>query len=282
MSPTNNKRPLLPVSGRPGNSNTIVKRATKLLVLLSLVMTVGINATPVENSFDSDGVRIRYVTEGEGSAVLLIHGFTWNLEGDWVDTGVFAGLVTAGYRVIAFDLRGHGKSEWPMLPENYGLEMVEDARRLLDHLEIEQAHVVGYSMGGIIAASLGGIHPNRVYSLTIGGKGFPFRVQEPLSEEQAARAFVEWNVPGKLSPKAIAAMSATYNDLAPDESMLLELDVPTQVVVGIDDSKERGKALADMIVGARFVVVPGDHEEASGTPEFYSAVLAFLEDQFTD
>ena len=57
-------------------------------------------------------------------------------------------LGTAGYRVIALDCRGHGQSGKPQDPGQYGLEMVRDVVRLLDHLNVERAHVVGYAMGG--------------------------------------------------------------------------------------------------------------------------------------
>jgi pimeloyl-ACP methyl ester carboxylesterase len=95
--------------------------------------------------FDSNGVRIRYIEAGSGEPALLIHGYTASLDTNWIDTGVFQNLAK-GHHVIAFDLRGHGKSGKPLDPAAYGREMVQDAIRVLDHLKIQRAHIVGYSL----------------------------------------------------------------------------------------------------------------------------------------
>ena len=125
--------------------------------------------------FNSDGVEIAYLDEspsGSADAVLLIHGFASNVATNWVDTGWVKSLTGAGYRVIAYDNRGHGQSEKLYNLEDYGAPiMAEDARRLLDHLGIERAHVVGYSMGARIATFLAIAHPARVRSLVFGGLG---------------------------------------------------------------------------------------------------------------
>src|SRR6266446_970237 len=110
--------------------------------------------------FDSNGVKIRYTVEGKGEPVLLIHGFTANIEIQWTIPGITRALAKK-YQVIAFDNRGHGKSGKPHDAEKYGMEMVEDAVRLLDHLKIKKAHVVGYSMGGMIALKLAVVHSDR-------------------------------------------------------------------------------------------------------------------------
>ncbi len=121
--------------------------------------------------FDSKGVRIHYLDEGEGDPVLLIHGFTASATLNWGIPGILKNLA-ADHRVIALDNRGHGSSDKPQKMEDYGAEMVEDAVRLLDHLEIESAHVVGYSMGGMIALKMSVPHPERMRSAVIGGMGW--------------------------------------------------------------------------------------------------------------
>src|SRR5680860_632389 len=111
-------------------------------------------------SFDSDGVRIAYMDEGEGEPILLIHGFASNSEASWIVPQWVRTLTKAGRRVIAYDNRGHGQSEKLYEPDRYGApEMAEDARRLLDHLGIERIDVLGYSMGARIAAFLVFAHP---------------------------------------------------------------------------------------------------------------------------
>ena len=62
-------------------------------------------------SFDSDGVEIAYIDEGEGQPILLIHGFASNITINWIETGWVRTLTGAGRRVIAIDNRGHGRSE---------------------------------------------------------------------------------------------------------------------------------------------------------------------------
>ena len=104
-------------------------------VLVAYVLTWSTLAVAEDSYFDSGGTRIRYIDEGAGSTVLLLHGFTTNLEIAWIESGFYQALISAGFRVVTYDHRGHGKSASPTEPEQYGVEMVEDARRLLDHLE---------------------------------------------------------------------------------------------------------------------------------------------------
>jgi pimeloyl-ACP methyl ester carboxylesterase len=80
----------------------------RLLIVLALFCPVV--ATAEDQYFDSNGVKIRYVVEGAGEPVLLIHGFTVDLDLNW--RGVIPAL-TKDYRVIAYDNRGHGKSDKP-------------------------------------------------------------------------------------------------------------------------------------------------------------------------
>ncbi len=119
--------------------------------------------------FDSDGVRIRYVEQGSGEPIVPVHGFARNIE-RWVETGVIKNLAK-DHRVIALDCRGHGKSDKPHDPKQYGPEMGKDVVRLLDHLGIPKAHIVGYSMGGAITAHLLTMNPERFLTATLGGPG---------------------------------------------------------------------------------------------------------------
>src|SRR6478736_2949299 len=99
-----------------------------------------------------DGVTLSYQDEGRGRAVVLLHGFAADTNINWVRSGVLDALVDEGYRALALDARGHGLSEKPHEPEAYADgAMTRDARALLDHLELERAHVVGYSMGASTA-----------------------------------------------------------------------------------------------------------------------------------
>lgn len=124
--------------------------------------------------FDADGIAVHYTDEGEPEAtpVVLVHGFAANADINWRYTGVIRGLKKSGFRVIAMDMRGHGLSDKPSEESAYGMEMVNDIARLLDHLEIPRAHVVGYSMGGLITLKFVAAHPDRLLSATVGGAGW--------------------------------------------------------------------------------------------------------------
>jgi len=121
--------------------------------------------------FDSAGVRIHYRVEGKGEPVLLIHGFAANIEVNWGKPGILEALARS-YQVIAIDNRGHGQSDKPHEAEAYRGQMAEDVIRLMDHLKIRQAQVVGYSMGGFIALKLLDTHPERLRSAVVGGAGW--------------------------------------------------------------------------------------------------------------
>jgi pimeloyl-ACP methyl ester carboxylesterase len=132
----------------------------------------GLAQTTAAQSFDSNGVQISYADRGRGVPVVLIHGFTGTYARHWEGPGVMQALETAGYRVVAMDCRGHGQSGKPADPAQYGMEMVGDVIRLLDHLKIERAHVVGYSMGGAIANQLLVRNPDRLLTVTLLGAGW--------------------------------------------------------------------------------------------------------------
>jgi pimeloyl-ACP methyl ester carboxylesterase len=142
-------------------------RTTRMLALAILVMPALISAELQRDTFfDSNGVQIRYVEQGEGAPVVLIHGYTGTLDRHWINPGVFANLAT-DHRVIAIDARGHGKSGKPTDPKAYGAEMGQDIIRLLDHLKLPRAHIVGFSMGAIIAGHLLTTNPDRFITATL-------------------------------------------------------------------------------------------------------------------
>src|ERR1700693_4493521 len=103
--------------------------------------------------FDSDGVRLHYEIHGpeDGAPIVLVHGFASDYKLNWVGTQWQETLTKAGRRVIGVDCRGHGSSDKPHDPAAYALDvMAADVRRLLDHLDIDVAGYLGYSMGSRI------------------------------------------------------------------------------------------------------------------------------------
>jgi pimeloyl-ACP methyl ester carboxylesterase len=143
-----------------------------LLLAFVLVVVPAAHAQDTGQFFDANGVQIHYVDKGRGIPVVLLHGLTGSFARHWDAPGVMEALGMAGYRVIAMDSRGHGQSDTPRDSSQYGLEMVRDVVRLLDHLKLERAHVVGYSMGGAIANQLLVRHPGRLLTVTLLGAGW--------------------------------------------------------------------------------------------------------------
>jgi pimeloyl-ACP methyl ester carboxylesterase len=145
----------------------------QLAAALALVVVLPASGFAQDRFFDSNGVRIRYVEQGAGEPIVFIHGNGGSLQG-WVDSGILPNLAR-DYRVVAMDARGHGKSGKPHDAKAYGREMGLDVVRLLDHLGIRRAHIVGYSMGANITAMLLTSHPDRFMTATLGGASGRFR-----------------------------------------------------------------------------------------------------------
>src|SRR5262249_48726245 len=182
---------------------------------------------PMTQTFDSNGVKISYTVQGKGEPVVLIHGWLSSAEVNWGLPGVSA-LLAKDYQVIALDVRGHGLSDKPTKEDAYGPELVEDVVRLLDHLKIKKAHLVGYSMGGVIAGNFITKHPDRVLSGTLGGMGW-------LKTGGAG----QWGFAqiGKNDPNAnaLALCGRSLAKLALTEEDLKSISVPVAVLVGDND-----------------------------------------------
>src|SRR5512138_2086730 len=101
-----------------------------------------------------NGVNLHYVEAGEGEPLLLIMGFG----GDHTAWAFQQGAFARQYRVVAFDNRGAGQTSAPDQPYTTAM-MAADARGLMDALGIDWAHVIGVSMGGMIAQELALTHP---------------------------------------------------------------------------------------------------------------------------
>jgi pimeloyl-ACP methyl ester carboxylesterase len=244
-------------------------------------------------SFESDGVRIAYIDEGEGEPILLIHGFASNVTANWIDPGWVRTLTEAGRRVIAFDNRGHGRSEKLYDPGRYGAPlMAEDARRLLDHLGIARADVMGYSMGARIATFLVLAHRERVRSAILAGAGINLvrgmvgtgpiakALEAPRIEDvtnDTARSFRAFAEKTGSDLKALAAcMRGPREKITPED--LARIAVPILVAAGSEDViAGSGRELATLIPGAQLLDITGrDHMKAVGDARFKQGVLDFL------
>ena len=244
-------------------------------------------------TFNSDGVEIAYIDEGEGEPILLNHGFASNAQVNWVDTGWVRSLTRVGRRVIAYDNRGHGRSQKLYSMEQYGAPLMsEDARRLLDHLALPRADVMGYSMGARITAFLALAHPDRVRSAIFAGLGINMvrglagtgPIAHALEAESidavtnpTARTFRSFAEQTKSDLKALATCIRSARQPLSAEDVA-RIRVPVLVAAGTDDViAGSAKDLAALIPGAEFLDIPGrDHMRAVGDRVYKDGVLAFL------
>jgi pimeloyl-ACP methyl ester carboxylesterase len=280
------------------------------LVLVGLLLA-GIGAetqAPVDKWFDSNGLRLRYVEAGTGVPVVLVHGYTRSLESNWIVPGVFADL-SKDHRVIAYDMPGHGKSEKAHEPSACR-DMATDPIRLLDHLGIKRAHLVGYSMGGGLVAKVAVTHPERFITAILGGHT-GYREWEPGDEkyyEDSARE-LETDVPfrslvsspgltgSKPTEEQIRALSASLaaendvkalaalrrggmKDLFMTRAQAASIKVPMLMIIGTLDDVADGKAMQAILPSARLVTIDGaahgGERGAVRRPEFLAAVRQFI------
>jgi 3-oxoadipate enol-lactonase len=258
-----------------------------------------------------DGVQLAYQVWGrrDASPVLFVQGLGTDARGWALQRGAFG----RRHRCIALDNRGTGRSERP--PGPYDLfRMADDAVRVLDAEGIERAHVVGASMGGVIAQILGVLHPERTRSLVLACtacRHHPWRRE--LFEEWAelverrgmsslADDGLRWLVGGRVqrrfgpainllarlllqgSPEGFVAQVQAILAMSDDmRDELRRIEVPTLVITGTQDSLTPvgdAEELAEEIPGSRLVLLSGAaHGLMAEAPNaFNDAVLAFLHD----
>ena len=258
----------------------------------------------------ANGITIEYEQHGEGDPLLLVMGLGGQLT-DWPD-GFVEQLVEAGFQVTVFDNRDIGLStefDWtPPKPlkavagslakrppkAGYGIpDMAADAVGLLAALGIDAAHVVGMSMGGMIAQQIAIDAPSRVRSLTSimsnpgDGKSGRIaakvmakmaRMPEPTLEnaaERSVQSFLLWSSPhfdpDEHRARAERSVERSFRPLgtqrqtaaimaSPDRTAGLHtVDVPTLVIHGLVDTLVKpsgGIATAAAVPGARLLMFP--------------------------
>ena len=243
--------------------------------------------------FSSDGISIAYEVHGEGQPILLIHGFGSSGKVNWIDTGWVETLAGAGYQPITFDNRGHGGSRKLYDAQLYfAHEMARDAKRLLDHLGIARAPVMGYSMGARIAAFLMLQDPQAVSCGIWGGMGINLisgledseEIIEALTAEsleqvtgRTGRQFRIFADHNKADRAALAACMVNSREPM-READVRRIEQPVLVAVGSDDGMAGSSAaLAELLPhGEAFIIERRDHMRATGDKQFKAAALEFL------
>jgi pimeloyl-ACP methyl ester carboxylesterase len=243
--------------------------------------------------FANGEVEIAYLDEGDGDPIVLVHGFASTKEVNWVHPGWVTALTRDGRRVIALDNRGHGASAKLYDAAAYhSATMADDVRALLNHLKIERADVMGYSMGARITAFLAVTHPGRVRSAILGGLGIrlvegvglPESVADALEaptlddvRDPTGRVFRMFADQTKSDLRALAAcIRGSRQTLSRSE--VAAIRVPMLVAVGTKDQVAGSpQELAALIPGARPLDIPDrDHMLAVGDKVFKAGVIDFL------
>lgn len=257
-----------------------------------------------------NGITYHAETAGEGPPLMLLHGFT----GSAANWRPFMDVFGRHYRVVAVDLPGHGETDAPPDAERYRSEAVaDDLCRLMDHLGIERAVVLGYSMGGRLALSLAMLHPERVNALVLESSS-PGLASAEEREARRARdealaerierdgieAFVaHWeNLPlfasakrlpedvqeriraGRLKnrPQGLAgSLRGMGTGVQPSWWHLLsDLHVPVQLVAGELDGKfcDIAERMRDALPDVRLAVVPdAGHMVHVEKPELFATIV---------
>ena len=258
----------------------------------------------------SDGVRIAYDVWGQrdGTPVLLIRGLGMNARGWALQRGAFG----RRHRCIAVDNRGTGHSDVP--PGPYDLvRMATDAVEVLDGAGIERAHIVGASMGGVIAQIIGVLHPDRVQSLVLACTACRHHTwrRELLAEwgelvtRNGMQALTDDGMRWLIGPRLHRRFGVFVNVLArvliqtkpaafaaqvdailamPDDmrNELHTITAPTLVITGSQDTLTPlgdAEEMAELISGSRLYVLRGAaHGLMAEAPNaFNDAVLRFID-----
>lgn len=244
---------------------------------------------------EREGVALHYETLGEGPAVLLTHGYSASTA-MWKSN--VAALADAGYRIIVWDMRGHGQTASPDEPEKYSeAATVEDMAAVLDAAGAKTAVIGGMSLGGYMTLNFYRRYPERCRALMLIDTG-------PGFKQDAARD--KWNVYARekgddLLKRGLPALSssteahlqpqnfkglrnAAYGMLAQTHAKVIqslpEIAVPTLVVVGDRDEPfiAASDYMAKKIPGAaKITIADAGHASNVDQPaQFNAAVLEFL------
>jgi pimeloyl-ACP methyl ester carboxylesterase len=244
-------------------------------------------------SFHNGDVEIAYLDEGEGDPILLVHGFASTKNVNWVYPTWVSELKKSGRRVIALDNRGHGESGKLYDSGAYHIgTMAGDVSALMDHLNIERADIMGYSLGSRMTAWLALHQPQRLRLAILGGIGIGLIEGGGPGENVAAaleaaslddvtdpvgrtfRAFADQTRSDR--PALAACLRGSRTLMTKEEAAAIA--VPVLIAVGTaDEIAGSAQALGKIIPGAQVLDIPNrDHMRAVGDKVYKAGVLEFL------
>lgn len=287
MSTASALRQLGNASRNPGSGARSILHG---ILLVALAVLTGASAAEVSRGYARvDDVELYYEDRGAGTPLLLLHG-GFGHTGSWQHQA--AAFAAAGYRVVAVDSRGQGRSTLGENTLGYA-RMADDVLGVMDYLGLERAHVIGWSDGGNIGLEIAMRHPERLRKLVAFGANYRVDgVREDVGESPRFTAYLEQarRDYAALSPQPerwdelvtrISAMWAGEPDHA--DAALRAIGVPVLVLHGETEEAivdTHAAALAELIPGARFVTLPGTGHFAlwEQPAAFNRVVLDFLRD----
>jgi pimeloyl-ACP methyl ester carboxylesterase len=244
-------------------------------------------------SFHNGAVEIAYLDEGEGDPIVLVHGFASSKGVNWIYPRWVSDLKKDGRRVIALDLRGHGESSKLYDSSEYSIEiMADDTLALMDHLKLERADMMGYSLGARITGSVARTRPERLRSAIFGGLGIGLiegggpgeNVAEALEApslddvtDPVGRTFRAFADQTRSDRRALAACLRGSRRLMTREEAA-SITVPVLIAVGTtDEIAGSADELGKIIPGSQVLNIPNrDHMRAVGDKVYKTGVLDFL------
>ena len=242
-----------------------------------------------------ENTNLAYLDEGTGKPVVLVHGFASNASVNWLHPGWIRTLTEAGYRAIALDNRGHGDSGKFYDEASYRLPvMAEDVYQLIDHLNLDRPHVMGYSMGARITATLASAQGEKLGRIVLAGNGYNMieggfnstTIRDGLLADDVdsvqtkiGRDFRVFAQQTGSDLKALAAcIMGGRSHISP--TTFESIANPTMVTIGTEDTvASDGEKLAALIPDGHFEPIPErNHMNAVGDRVYKRNVLAFLAD----
>jgi pimeloyl-ACP methyl ester carboxylesterase len=261
--------------------------------------------------FVKDSDPLYYEDQGSGEPIVLINGFGRNLR-HWIG---FDKLLAGDCRVITIDNRGVGRSSKARIGWDLSIfDMADDVSALMEHLQLEKAHIVGLSMGGMITMAFGIKYPELAKSLTImnssiagqkvlqvGSAGI-WKFLEVLEDRKRFNFVIghllvsrtypnldslkeKWQSFEELEPFSIGSAIKQFAAIKKFrvKSMLSRIDLPTMIVKGSDDQfvpNANSDLLHELIANSKLVNVPGGgHEMTIDHPkEVKQIILTFVEE----
>lgn len=250
--------------------------------------------TDVETHYwtTSDGIRLAWRELGQGRPLILLHGLFSDAQMNWIKFGHAKRIASEGLRVVMPDLRAHGLSGKPHEQVHYPqLVLVRDLVELIEHLEISEFDLGGFSLGArtVIEAVIGGVMPRRAILagtgldvLTNWDRRSKFYIDAIDKFDRASRGDPHWFATQfmktmKVDREAAKLLLGTMRDREDKHGLIDAFTMRTLVVCGSED-QDNGSApeLASILHDAEYAEIPGTHMSSVTKQELGDEIARFL------